>query len=53
LDTYILEGWDEILTPHVLSEWMVEVCGLYKYRYHVMCLIVWCLSRCSVFCSHY
>jgi hypothetical protein len=23
---YILEGWDDILTPHVLSEWMVEVC---------------------------
>ena len=22
----------DVLTPHVLSEWMVEVCGAYLYR---------------------
>ena len=26
--------WNK-LTPHVLSEWMVEVCGSYLYRYQV------------------
>ena len=26
----------DVLTPHVLSEWMVEVCGAYLYRVRFM-----------------
>jgi hypothetical protein len=33
-----------VLTPHVLSEWMVEVCAGDKYR--CICVSCWCDVRC-------
>jgi hypothetical protein len=32
---YVL-SWCDVLTPHVLSEWMVEVCGKYLYPVYVL-----------------
>jgi hypothetical protein len=33
---YSLQIFPDVFTPHVLSEWMVEVCGAYLYRFWFM-----------------